>query len=97
MNIAHEQIQISKTMGKNQNTHINLSDSIPVPKPLSQVLRSCPFIREKWGLSIKKEILRLFDNVVALINLRPPYVSEASNYKSTRLHTRFYLITKKRK
>ena len=29
MNIAHEQIQTSKTMGKNQDTQINLSDFIP--------------------------------------------------------------------
>ena len=62
MNIAHEQIQTSKSMEKNQDIQINLSDFIPEPKSLSQVLRSSSIIREKWGLSIRKEILGLFDN-----------------------------------
>ena len=62
MNIAHEQTQTYKTMEKNQDTQINLSDFVPEPKSLSQVLRLSPVIREKWGISIKKEILGLFDN-----------------------------------
>ena len=32
MNIAHEQIQTSKTMEKNQDIQINLSDFIPDPR-----------------------------------------------------------------
>ena len=65
MNIAHEQTQTSKTMEKrNQDTQINLSDFIPEPRSLSQVLRLSPIIKEKWGHAIKKEILGLFDNEI---------------------------------
>ena len=62
MNIAHEQIQTSKTIEKNQDEQINLSDFIPEPRSLSKVLRLSHIIKEKWGLAIKKEILGLFDN-----------------------------------
>ena len=49
-------------MEKNQDTQINLSDFIPEPRSLSQVLRLSPIIKEKLGLAIKSEILGLFDN-----------------------------------
>ena len=62
LNIAHEQIQTNKIIEKNQDTQINLSDFIPDPKSLCQVLKLSPLVKEKWGMSIKKEILGLFDN-----------------------------------
>ena len=48
-------IQTSKTMEKNQDTQINLSDFIPEPRSLSQVLRLSPIIKEKWGHAIDND------------------------------------------
>ena len=62
LNIAHEQLKTNKAIEKNQDIQINLSDFIPEPRSLNQVLKLSPLIREKWGASIKKEILGLFDN-----------------------------------
>ena len=62
LNIAHEQIKINKIIEKNQDTQMNLSDFIPEPKSFSQDLKLSPLIREKRGMSIKKEILGLFDD-----------------------------------
>gem|GEM_PF-2876143 len=62
LNMAHEQQQNIKQIEKSQDTQINLSDFIPEPKSLSQVLRLSPVVREKWGISIRNELLGLFDN-----------------------------------
>ena len=62
LNIALEQIHTNKIIEKNQDTQINLSDFIPESKSLSPVLKLSPLVKEKWGMSIKKEILGLFDN-----------------------------------
>ena len=60
LNIAHEQLKTNKAIEKNQD--IQIIDFIPEPRSLTQVLKLSPLIREKWGASIKKEILGLFDN-----------------------------------
>ena len=62
LNMTHEQQQNIKQIEKSQDTQINLSDFIPEPKSLSQVLRLSPVVREKWGISIRNELLGLFDN-----------------------------------
>ena len=49
LNIAHEQIQTNKIIEKNQDTQINLSDFIPEPKSLSQVLKLSPLVKENGG------------------------------------------------
>ena len=48
---------------ENTNDHIiNLSNYIPEPKSLHQVLKLSDHIKDKWGTAIKKEVLGLFDN-----------------------------------
>ena len=44
------------------DTIINLSDFVPEPKSLNQVIRLNGIIKEKWGEAIRKEIYGLFDN-----------------------------------
>ena len=44
------------------DTIINLSDFVPEPKSLNQVIRLNGIIKEKWGDAIRKEINGLFDN-----------------------------------
>ena len=41
---------------------INLSDFLPEPRSLSQVLRLSPYIREKWGEAIRSELTGLFNS-----------------------------------
>ena len=60
--MAHEQQQNNRNIEKNQDVQINLSDFIPKPRSLSQVLKLSPIIRDKWGHSIQNELLGLFDN-----------------------------------
>ena len=62
LNMAHEQ-QTDIKNNENTNDHIiNLSDYIPEPKSLHQVLKLSDHIKDKWGTAIKKEVLGLFDN-----------------------------------
>ena len=62
LNIAHEQVTQNKNEDKGNDIHINLSDFIPEPKTINQVLKLTPHIKEKWGTAIQKEITGLFDN-----------------------------------
>ena len=62
LNIAHEQLKTNKVIEKNQDIQINLSDFIPETRSLNQDLKLSPLIREKWGASVKKEILGHIDN-----------------------------------
>ena len=45
-----------------------LSDFVPEPKSLSQVLRLSSFTKQKWGEAIRIEISGLFDNETFLLN-----------------------------
>ena len=60
--MAHEQQQNNRIVEKNQDVQINISDFINEPRSLSQVLKLSPIIRDKWGQSIRNELLDLFDN-----------------------------------
>ena len=62
LNIAHEQATQNKYEDKANDDQINLSDFIPEPKTINQVLKSSSFIKEKWGTAIQQEITGLFDN-----------------------------------
>ena len=55
MNIAHEKIQTYKTMDKNQDTQINLSDFVPEPKSLSQVLRLSQLSEKNGAYPLRKK------------------------------------------
>ena len=68
LNIAHEQVTQNKCEDKANDDQINLSDFIPEPKTINQVLKSSPFIKEKWGTAIRQEITGLFDNETFDIN-----------------------------
>ena len=52
LNIAHRQATQNKCEDKANDDQINLSDFIPEPKTISQVLKSSSFIKEKWGTAI---------------------------------------------
>ena len=61
LNMAHEQ-HINRNDEIPNDHIINLSDYIPEPKSLYQILKLSEHIKEKWGTAIKKKIVGLFDN-----------------------------------
>ena len=62
LNMAHKQHINNKDDEKSNDHIINLSDYIPEPKSLYQILKLSDHIKDKWGTAIKKEIDSLFDN-----------------------------------
>ena len=68
---THE-LNKEKLNNENQNdSQINLSDFIPEPKSLNQVIRLSSFTKEKWGSAISKEVYGLFDNDTFDLNEGP--------------------------
>ena len=59
---AHKINQIKQNEDKTQDTHKNISDFLPEPRFLQQVLKLSRIIKDKWGDAIRKEIQGLFDN-----------------------------------
>lgn len=68
LNRAHEQVMQTKDEIKINDTQINLSDFIPEPKSINQVLKQSTHIKDKWGAAIQQEITGLFDNDTFDIN-----------------------------
>ena len=68
LNVAHALNEIKKDEDIETDKHVNLSDFIPEPRSLIQILRMSPFIREKWGEAIRSEVTGLFDNDTFLLN-----------------------------
>ena len=62
LHAAHDLRTTKKDEEKCQDMAINLSDFIPEPRSLSQILRMNKYVQEKWGEAIRKEINGLFDN-----------------------------------
>ena len=62
LNMAHKQHIINKNDEKSNDQIINLSDYIPEPKSLYQIFKLSDHIKDKWGTTIKKGIVGLFDN-----------------------------------
>ena len=60
--IAHGLSSTNKVLDNSTDEDINLSDFMPEPKSLSQILRLSPAIKEKWGSAISGEIQGLFEN-----------------------------------
>ena len=58
----HEAEKDGKDTVQKQDSEIILSDFLPEPNSLSQVLRLTDSIRNKWGTAIYKEIKGLFDS-----------------------------------
>ena len=61
LHAAHDLQSTKKNEERYQDTVINLSDFIPEPKSLPQILKWIN-IYKKWGEAIRKEINGLFDN-----------------------------------
>ena len=60
--LAHDMKEISDSQNKTIDNNINLSDFMPEPSSLNQVLRLSPHTKEKWGAAIRSELTGLFDN-----------------------------------
>ena len=61
----HKAHNIKETNGAEdriKDMGINLSDFLPEPRSLSQVLRLSPYIKEKWGEEIRSELIGLFNS-----------------------------------
>ena len=69
--IAHELSSNNRSSDNESDDTINLSDFMPEPKSLNQILRLTPNIREKWGQAISTEITGLFDSDTFDVNERP--------------------------
>ena len=61
MNIAHEFKGDKDSQEKHYKSQINLSDFIPEPVSIDNVLRLSPSVKERWGDAIRKEMQGLFD------------------------------------
>ena len=71
LNVAHKLSEIKKDEDIKTDKHVNLSDFIPEPRILSQILRMSPFIKEKWKDAIRSEVIGLFDNETFFLNENP--------------------------
>ena len=69
--ITHELPSDNKYSDVLSDEITNLSDFMPEPKSLNQILRLSPYIREKWGHAIWTEVDGLFNNVTVDLNERP--------------------------
>ena len=54
-----------------QDSTINLSDFLPEPSSLNQVVKTSESVQHRWGVAIAKEIQGLFDNDTFGTNERP--------------------------
>ncbi len=54
---THELNREKLTHEKQNDSQINLSDFIPEPKSLNQVIRLSSFTTEKWGIDISKKYM----------------------------------------
>ena len=70
LNVAHELNQVKKDKDIETDKHV-LSDFIPEPRSLSQILRMSSFIKEKWGEALRSEVTGLFDNDTFILNEKP--------------------------
>ena len=71
LNVAHELSQIKKDEDKEIEKQVNLSDFIPEPRSLLQILRMSSSTKDKWGEAIKSEITGLFDNDTFVLDEKP--------------------------
>ena len=62
LNIAHELKGDKDTQEKQYESQINLSDFIPEPVSINNVLRLSPSVKDRWDDATRKEIQGLFDN-----------------------------------
>ena len=69
--IAHELSSTNKVLDNSTDEDINLSDCMPEPKSLSQILRLSPAMKEKWESAISVEMQGLFENDTFDPNERP--------------------------
>ena len=56
---------------KHLDDTINLSDFLPEPRSLNQVMKLTGSVRDKWGTEINKKITGLFDNETFGLDEKP--------------------------
>ena len=71
LNVAHELNQAKKDEDTEIEKQVNLSDFIPEPRSLIQILRMSTFTKDKWGEAIRSEINGLFDNDTFILDEKP--------------------------
>ena len=62
LHIAHGINAVNKSEDKIKDCGINLSDFLPKPRSLSQILRMSTSTKEKWEEATKSELVGLFDS-----------------------------------
>lgn len=80
----HKAHNIKETNGAEdriKDMGINLSDFLPEPRSLSQVLRLSPYIKEKWGEEIRSELIGLFNSDTFSLIDKPLPVDEIISTK----------------
>ena len=60
--ITYELSLTNTILDISKDEDINLSDSMPEKKSLSQILKLSSVVKEKWGSAISGEIRGLFEN-----------------------------------
>ena len=61
LHIAHGINVLNKAEDRVKDNGINLSDFLPEPRSLTQILRLSPHTKERWGEAIRAELTGLFD------------------------------------
>ena len=62
--MAHYMKDMADSQNKTIDNNINLSDLMPKPSLLNQVLRVSSHTKEWWGTPIRSELTGLFDNII---------------------------------
>ena len=69
--MTHDIKEVTDSQNKSLDNNINLSDFMPEPSSLNQVLRLSPHTKERWGTAIRSELTGLFDNDTFSLTDRP--------------------------
>ena len=69
--MTHDIKEVTDFQNKSLDNNINLSDFMPEPSSLNQVLRLSPHTKERWGTAIRSELTGLFDNDTFSLADRP--------------------------
>ena len=71
LHIAHDINALNKSEDKVKDCGINVSDFLPEPRSLSQILKMTASTKEKWGEAIKSELMGLFDSDTFSLTEKP--------------------------
>ena len=82
--IAHELSSTNKIIDVSKDEDINLSDFMPEPKSLSQILKLSPAVKEKLGSAISEEKSKGYLKMILLIHMKDHY--QQMKYYQSSLH-----------